>query len=111
TGWRRATRTPPTCSSWPNSLRERFVTVAMMCDHRGHPEEGTFMYQGNIAVPEQLRTIEDAECLIESGECPIPPREILDRIAGKWAILITVSTARAPRRFTELERLIEGISR
>lgn len=69
------------------------------------------MYQGNIAVPEQLRTIEDAECLIESGECPIPPREILDRIAGKWAIFIIVATARAPRRFTELERLIEGISR
>lgn len=69
------------------------------------------MYQGNIAVPEQLRTIEDAEFLIESGECPVPPREILDRIAGKWAIFIIVATARAPRRFTELERLIEGISR
>ncbi|GAA3128755.1 helix-turn-helix domain-containing protein [Nonomuraea salmonea] len=69
------------------------------------------MSQRNTAVPEQLKTLEDADLLLESGECPVPPREILDRIAGKWAILIVVATARQPRRFTELERLIEGISR
>ncbi|MGW5680739.1 winged helix-turn-helix transcriptional regulator [Nonomuraea sp. NPDC003754] len=42
---------------------------------------------------------------------PIPPREILDRIAGKWAIQIIVAAAGEPIRFTELERLIQGISR
>nr|WP_220448819.1 helix-turn-helix domain-containing protein [Nonomuraea mesophila] len=49
--------------------------------------------------------------MIAHGVCPIPPREILDRIAGKWAIQIIVATSRGPVRFTELERLIEGISR
>ncbi|MFI6596462.1 winged helix-turn-helix transcriptional regulator [Nonomuraea sp. NPDC050536] len=38
-------------------------------------------------------------------------REILDRIAGKWAIQIILITARRPVRFTELERTIEGVSR
>ncbi|MEW2623459.1 helix-turn-helix domain-containing protein [Streptomyces sp. NPDC048106] len=41
--------------------------------------------------------------------CPV--REVLDRVAGKWSILIIVAAARGPVRFTELERSIEGISR
>ncbi|MEU5693176.1 helix-turn-helix domain-containing protein [Actinosynnema sp. NPDC020468] len=41
--------------------------------------------------------------------CPV--REVLDRVAGKWSILIVVAAARGPVRFTELERAIEGISR
>jgi DNA-binding HxlR family transcriptional regulator len=41
--------------------------------------------------------------------CPV--REVLDRVAGKWSILIIVAAARGPVRFTELERQIEGISR
>ncbi|MER6943533.1 helix-turn-helix domain-containing protein [Nonomuraea sp. NPDC000554] len=48
---------------------------------------------------------------IEQGACPVPPREILDRIAGKWAIQIIIASATGPIRFTELERLVEGISR
>jgi DNA-binding HxlR family transcriptional regulator len=41
--------------------------------------------------------------------CPI--REVLDRVAGKWCILVITATARGPVRFTELERAIEGITR
>lgn len=41
--------------------------------------------------------------------CPV--REVLDRVAGKWSILIIGAVARGPIRFTELERSIEGISR
>jgi DNA-binding HxlR family transcriptional regulator len=41
--------------------------------------------------------------------CPV--REVLDRVAGKWSILIVVAAARGPIRFTELERAIDGISR
>jgi DNA-binding HxlR family transcriptional regulator len=41
--------------------------------------------------------------------CPV--REVLDRVAGKWSILIIVAAARGPVRFTELERQIDGISR
>ncbi|MBB5075007.1 winged helix-turn-helix transcriptional regulator [Nonomuraea endophytica] len=69
------------------------------------------MSQGNTDVPGQLKTLADAQALIESGQCPIPPREILDRIAGKWAIQIIVVASRGPVRFTELERTVEGVSR
>lgn len=41
--------------------------------------------------------------------CPV--REVLDRVASKWSILIIVAAARGPVRFTELERSIDGISR
>jgi DNA-binding HxlR family transcriptional regulator len=41
----------------------------------------------------------------------VTPREVLDRIAGKYAIQILVAASDGPVRFTDLERLIEGISR
>jgi DNA-binding HxlR family transcriptional regulator len=45
-----------------------------------------------------------------SGEaCPVS--EVLDHVSGKWSIGILVAAAHGPVRFTELERLIEGISR
>ncbi|MEU8247031.1 helix-turn-helix domain-containing protein [Nonomuraea sp. NPDC048916] len=69
------------------------------------------MSQRNTAVPEQLRTLDDAQALLEQGVCPIPPRDILDRIGGKWPIQIVVAASNGPIRFTELERLIDGISR
>jgi len=47
------------------------------------------------------------EIVVEA--CPV--REVLDRVAGKWSILIIVAAARGPVRFTELERSIDGISR
>lgn len=55
--------------------------------------------QGNTNVSDQV---------IAEG-CPV--REVLDRVAGKWSILIVVAAAQGPIRFTELERSIEGISR
>ncbi|MFC4508540.1 MULTISPECIES: winged helix-turn-helix transcriptional regulator [Streptomyces] len=51
----------------------------------------------------------DAGDEIAVEACPV--REVLDRVAGKWSILIIVAAARGPVRFTELERSIEGISR
>ncbi|WP_113700664.1 winged helix-turn-helix transcriptional regulator [Nonomuraea lactucae] len=69
------------------------------------------MSQGHTAVPDQLKTLDDAQALLAQGICPIPPRDILDRISGKWPIQIIVAAANGPIRFTELERLIDGISR
>jgi DNA-binding HxlR family transcriptional regulator len=46
---------------------------------------------------------------IVTEACPV--REVLDRVAGKWSILVIVATAHGPLRFTELERSIHGISR
>ncbi|MEU6593896.1 helix-turn-helix domain-containing protein [Streptomyces sp. NPDC046881] len=57
------------------------------------------MSRGHIDVTEQA----------ENPACPVS--EVLDRVAGKWAIGILVAAAKGPVRFTELERTIEGISR
>ncbi|MGA5035786.1 winged helix-turn-helix transcriptional regulator [Streptomyces capoamus] len=45
----------------------------------------------------------------DNPACPVT--EVLDRVAGKWAIGILVAAAKGPVRFTELERAIEGVSR
>ncbi|MEV0146619.1 MULTISPECIES: helix-turn-helix domain-containing protein [unclassified Nonomuraea] len=58
-------------------------------------------------MPEDLPpTPDDAQ-----GSCPIPPRDLLDVVSGKWPIQIIVAASTGPVRFTELERTVEGISR
>jgi DNA-binding HxlR family transcriptional regulator len=39
-----------------------------------------------------------------------PTRAALDRIAGKWAILILGLLEEGPRRFSDLQRRIDGVS-
>src|SRR5689334_21910512 len=58
------------------------------------------MSRGNTGVTSQV---------VNAHACPV--REVLDRVAGKWSVLILVAAAHGPIRFTELERSIEGISR
>src|SRR6266700_5742283 len=70
---------------------------------QGWAEGGTFMSQGNTAVPAQAQEQEEEEA------CPIG--EVLDHIAGKWSIGIIAAAAAGTVRFTELERAIAGISR
>ncbi|WP_410628029.1 winged helix-turn-helix transcriptional regulator [Amycolatopsis sp. cmx-8-4] len=55
----------------------------------------------------QAQAATEHDIVVEA--CPV--REVLDRVAGKWSILIIVAAARGPVRFTELERSIDGISR
>ncbi|WP_250562304.1 winged helix-turn-helix transcriptional regulator [Sphaerisporangium fuscum] len=45
----------------------------------------------------------------ENPACSVS--EVLDRVAGKWAIGILIAAAKGPVRFSELERGITGISR
>lgn len=45
----------------------------------------------------------------DNPACPVS--EVLERVAGKWAVGILVAAAEGPIRFTELERGISGISR
>jgi DNA-binding HxlR family transcriptional regulator len=42
------------------------------------------------------------------GVCPA--REILDRVGDKWSVLIVAMLGDGPHRFSELKRMIEGIS-
>jgi DNA-binding HxlR family transcriptional regulator len=37
-------------------------------------------------------------------------RDLLDRLAGKWALLVVYRLAAGPRRFTELRRELDGVS-
>jgi DNA-binding HxlR family transcriptional regulator len=40
--------------------------------------------------------------------CPL--REVLDRIGDKWSVLVVVLLGEGTRRFSELQRAIDGIS-
>jgi DNA-binding HxlR family transcriptional regulator len=57
------------------------------------------MSPSNSGVPDQ----------VVAEACPI--QEVLDRVAGKWSILIMVAATDGPIRFTELERAIPSVSR
>jgi DNA-binding HxlR family transcriptional regulator len=55
------------------------------------------------------RSNTDVSAQVEAEACPV--QEVLDRVAGKWSILIMVAATGGPIRFTELERAIPGVSR
>lgn len=46
---------------------------------------------------------------VQAEACPIV--QVIDRVAGKWAVSILIAATRAPVRYTELERSVPGISR
>lgn len=60
------------------------------------------MAQRNTAVTDQVERAPD-------DDCPLP--EVLALIGDKWCIQILVELGEGPRRFTRLERAIEGVSR
>ena len=49
-----------------------------------------------------------ARASVYSQQCP--SRELLVRVADKWAAIIVVALAERPYRFGELKRRVEGIS-
>src|SRR4051794_36200719 len=55
------------------------------------------------------RSNTDVSAQVEAEACPV--QEVLDRVAGKWSILIMVAAAGGPIRFTALERAIPSVSR
>ncbi|MGI5488927.1 winged helix-turn-helix transcriptional regulator [Microtetraspora malaysiensis] len=64
------------------------------------------MSQRNIAVTDQV-TAPAGEAA--SADCPL--REVLALIGDKWSAQVLVELGAGPRRFTQLERAIEGVSR
>jgi DNA-binding HxlR family transcriptional regulator len=62
--------------------------------------------QRNIAVTDQATAPGDAPA---AADCPL--REVLALIGDKWSTQVLVELGEGPRRFTQLERAIEGISR
>jgi DNA-binding HxlR family transcriptional regulator len=55
------------------------------------------------------RSNTDVSVQVEAEACPV--QEVLERVAGKWSILVMVAASRGPIRFTELERAIPSVSR
>lgn len=39
-----------------------------------------------------------------------PSRQVLDRIGDTWSVLVVISLAQGPQRYTELARRIDGVS-
>jgi DNA-binding HxlR family transcriptional regulator len=56
-----------------------------------------------------VRHIETCSPLGLREDCPTT-REVLDRVADKWSVLVIVLLGRRTHRFNELSRSIEGIS-
>lgn len=44
------------------------------------------------------------------GKSFLPIRDTLDIVSGKWKLLIVFHLTHGPRRFKELQRMIEGIT-
>lgn len=55
-----------------------------------------------------LRDSEEVTIDVYAKDCP--SRQVLDRIGDTWSVLIIVSLADGPRRYSELAARIEGIS-
>ncbi|GAB2582350.1 helix-turn-helix domain-containing protein [Streptomyces capparidis] len=66
------------------------------------------MSQRNTGVTDQL-TPPPADAAPGIADCPL--REVLALIGDKWSAQVLVVLGEGPRRFTELERAVDGISR
>jgi DNA-binding HxlR family transcriptional regulator len=65
----------------------------------------TVQASATAAVQVQDATSDDHEQTV----CTV--LQVLERVSGKWAIGIVLECTPGPRRFTELERAVKGISR
>lgn len=65
-------------------------------------QEGTFSAPGYLAVTAAFRPD------VFASNCPT--RQLLDRVADKWSVLILITLGQQEIRFNALRRHIEGIS-
>jgi len=67
------------------------------------------MSQRNTRVTLQLSDPADCATELMAEACTLG--QVLDHVGGKWSVPILLAAIDAPVRFSELERLIQGISR
>jgi DNA-binding HxlR family transcriptional regulator len=67
------------------------------------------MSQRNTRVTLQLSGPADCATELMAEACTLG--QVLDHVGGKWSVPILLAAIDAPVRFSELERLIQGISR
>jgi DNA-binding HxlR family transcriptional regulator len=63
-------------------------------------EDGTLPSVAHTDVPEPVSASSDT-CLL---------RDVLDRVGDKWSVLVMSVLGSGPRRYSELRRVIDGIS-
>jgi DNA-binding HxlR family transcriptional regulator len=63
--------------------------------------------QRNTDVSVQVCGADATELLAEA--CTV--RQVLDHVGGKWSVSILLAAIGGPVRFSELERIVDGISR
>jgi len=67
------------------------------------------MSQRNTDVTVQVIDVLSCETDVMAEACTLS--QVLDHVGGKWSVPILLSAIDAPVRFSQLERLIQGISR
>ena len=67
------------------------------------------MSQRNTDVPVQVTEADACAANLLAEACTV--RQVLDHVGGKWSVSILLAAIAGPVRFSELERLVEGISR
>jgi DNA-binding HxlR family transcriptional regulator len=67
------------------------------------------MSQRNTYVTPQLSGPQDGAAELMAEACTLV--QVLDHVAGKWSVSILLAAIDEPVRFSQLERLIQGISR
>jgi DNA-binding HxlR family transcriptional regulator len=81
----------------------------MMCDNKSRAEGGTFVSQRNTDVPLQVTDADACATNLLAEACTV--RQVLDHVGGKWSVSILLAAIAGPVRFSQLERMVEGISR
>jgi len=67
------------------------------------------MSQRNMDVPVQVSDVPSCETDLMAEACTLG--QVLDHVGGKWSVPILLAAIDKPVRFSQLERLIQGISR
>ena len=67
------------------------------------------MSQRNTYVTPQLSGPQDCAAELMAEACTLV--QVLDHVGGKWSVSILLAAIDGPVRFSQLERLIQGISR
>jgi DNA-binding HxlR family transcriptional regulator len=65
---------------------------------------------GHTGVTVQVSRAAEAE-VAPGGIDACPVRDVIERVGDKWSVLLVVQLREGPRRFSELLRTTEGVSR
>ena len=80
-----------------------------MCDNGFRAKGGTFVSLRNRDVPIQVTAPDPGTTTLMAEACTV--RQVLDHVGGKWSVSILLAAIAGPVRFSQLERIVEGISR